>query len=840
MIEFMRILEFEFFPYSDRFSQDALEKLLNKYYENIIAYRIATNDLSYGISEPCYSLLAEWANCKNIPWYFAKSHLKFSPDSAKWRRPDDCALPIADMNKCFGCTACKDVCPVHAIDMREDVHGFLKPHIDLSMCVNCENCAKVCPANHVKEIPAKEPDSFYAVKAKDSHVRKASRSGGFFYVAAQKILARGGVVYGAAFDAHLEVHHIRVDQPFELRRLQGSKYVQSSMDAVYAHVILDLAGRKPVLFSGTPCQVAGLLHDCRLKRCNTTRLITIDTICHGVPSPAIYREYLDSVEHSEKANLLAFQFRDKEKGWRPHEESYTYIRNGAEQKKFSTRYTDLFYAHTMFRPSCHSCPYSHFARSSDITIADFWGIENAMPKFEDPDGVSLVMLRSAAGKKLFGSVRGSLQYRKTRRACCVQPNLIAPSVENPGADVFWAFHEKYDFSRLYEAWNAVKQQYPLPKAVCKPSVTHAGILTFHQAHNYGAMLQAWALQKYVRDLGIEADIINYRCRAICKDYKFIPWQLWPKYRQYRTPGHILTGLKTYWGVLKWQFPSFSPWWKRRHNFKHFLHEHLGCRGFGIPYSLLRFVKRDGIICGSDQIWALEDPAYFAAFPTTARRIAYAPSMGNHKFPPDTHKTINQWYHQFDAVSVRERTMADYLTAIFGGEPPQLTVDPTLLLKAADYTPVIKESTVTPRSYVFVYCVLENDDMVQMAQEYAKPRGLDVIVVRHFLRRGVENQIQDVTCGPDGFLSYIQNAAYVFTNSFHGSVFSIIFHTNFSAVYQNGMNNRVDGLLSAVGLEQFHCEAGDLRISTPDWEAVDDRLEKLRKASKEFLRYALGV
>lgn len=850
VVEFLHIGEKEYFPYLDTFSEENRDAIISRYYENLSSYRMATDDFTYGISEPAYTLLCQWAKEKGIPCDFRKGHLTFSAEDTLWSKPKKAVLSIfSDKKDCCGCTACATACPHKAIEMREDEQGFMYPHIDESLCVNCGVCRRICPMNNQSATELAAPKAYYAVKNKNQKVRRISRSGGFFYTAACRILQLGGTVYGAAFDADLVVRHIRIEKKQDLHRLQGSKYVQSVMGECYKQTQLDLEQGRKVLFSGTACQIDGLMHFLNMRKCCTDNLLTIDIVCHGAPSPLILREYLADVEQSRRKELVAFDFRDKERGWRACVESFTFESGKKTEKEFSEpKFSTLFYDHVMLRPACYHCPYTCYERVSDVTIADFWGVELSMPEFDDDKGVSLVMPHTEKGMELFGDIQAKLECRETSREDCIQPCLQAPSACSAGYDIFWDLHGKYNFTRLFEHWQEAKKSIPpLPswkrpfhvkKKEKRTPVQRVGILTFHQAHNYGAMLQAWALTHYINTMGYQAEIINYHSAEVSRLYRFIPWQLRPPVKRILKEYPLKTAIKICLKELWRLHPVIRVWWKRRDSFKRFMNRYLHCHGKGLSLRQLNDLPYDAVICGSDQIWVTQDPAYYAGFETKARKIAYAPSIGNQQFPVEMHSTIYRWLRDFDAVSVREQSLADYLVGLYGCPMPPVTLDPTLLLQASDYNEITAENQHPEKAYVFVYCVLENDSMVQMAQTYAQEHDMDVIVLRGFWRDDVKDQIQDAQSGPEEFLSYIKNAAYVVTNSFHGTVFSILFHVPFASVYPDGGNNRIDNLLQALNLQDRHVAEGQLPGVEAEWTEVDKKLSSLRESSDTFLRNAL--
>ena len=354
---------------------------------------------------------------------------------------------LPDKDHCSGCTACQHVCPVNCISMVADEQGFAYPRIDEAACIDCGLCSDVCPLvsspSAAGESPG-EPD-VYAVKHKDASVRAASSSGGVFTAISDSVLERGGVVYGAAFDAHFRLRHVRGETRRQRDTLRGSKYVQSELGDVFLEVKSDLDRNKPVLFSGTPCQIAGLY---AYLRDVPEHLIGCDLVCHGVPSPRIFAEYLQYVEHKRGGRVTAIDFRDKSSGWRRF--SVTITSTGGAGKAvpaLDDPYFYLFSRSVTLRPACYNCRFATFARVSDITLGDFWGsrLRRRRPDFVDDQGVSLVLVNTAKGKKVFDSVRNRVAFEASNRMECEQMNLIRPSPPSPRRERFWTDYRRKGF-----------------------------------------------------------------------------------------------------------------------------------------------------------------------------------------------------------------------------------------------------------------------------------------------------------------------------------------------------------------------------------------------------------
>lgn len=302
-------------------------------------------------------------------------------------------IVIAEKCLCCGCSACVQVCPLQCISVFEDNEGFLYPRVDESRCIDCGKCEKACPILH--QSAAIKPLRVYAAKNDNEEIRLSSSSGGIFTLLAEATIEKGGVVFGARFDEQWEVIHDYTENKEGVSAFRGSKYVQSRMGNNYSRVETFLKRGRTVLFSGTPCQVAGLklfLHR------EYDKLLTVDFVCHGVPSPKVWKRYLaERVENNQIRNI---DFRSKKEGWKKYNFSLSLSMDGREDTTLSTSvfyeniYMRAFLADLILRPSCYACSFKSSQSGSDITIGDFWGIENVLPKMDDDKGCSLVLLNN--------------------------------------------------------------------------------------------------------------------------------------------------------------------------------------------------------------------------------------------------------------------------------------------------------------------------------------------------------------------------------------------------------------------------------------------------------------
>ncbi|MBQ6432117.1 MAG: polysaccharide pyruvyl transferase family protein [Oscillospiraceae bacterium] len=314
---------------------------------------------------------------------------------------------LASRAHCTGCGACEAACPTGAIRMEADAEGFLYPRVDITKCVGCLACERSCPADCVT--PAdKAPEAYYAF-AKDAEICQSSSSGGVFTLLSQEILQRDGAVFGAGFDSDFRVRHQRIDKPEEIARLRTSKYVQSDLGDTLRQVRSLLKENRPVLFSGTPCQIAALR---QYLGKDDENLFTQDIICHGVPSPEVWKDYLEQT-HGDK-QIASVNFRDKTLGWYGFSMKVTYA-DGAYYRELATKdpYERSFLANLTLRPSCYQCQYKSVSRVSDLTLADYWGVELVHPELKQQQGVSLVLAHSEKGKRLLDAIAKEFQIGST-------------------------------------------------------------------------------------------------------------------------------------------------------------------------------------------------------------------------------------------------------------------------------------------------------------------------------------------------------------------------------------------------------------------------------------------
>lgn len=367
-------------------------------------------------------------------------------------------ISLCPKHDCTGCAACVNKCKKNAISFARDIEGFFYPLINVDLCVECGSCLSVCPILQPKTTAASFLET-YAVWSKEDDIRRKSSSGGFFSVIAQEILNRDGVVVGASFDGRFNLNHVTISKKEELSLLQGSKYLQSNTAECYRSVKCNLAAGKWVLFSGTPCQIAGLL----LFLDDTyDKLITLDLVCHGVPSPMVFHSYIQWLEKKYNSKVESFIFRDKKWSWNRFNVKASFSSGDIYYGRWEKDpYMRGFLREYYLRPSCHNCHFSNLDRVGDVTIADFWGyadVEN-MPKNKDR-GVSLLIVHSEKGKEIFEKCKNELYYSSQSILKGMSGNraLSACFPPSPIRGDFWNDYQNKSF-------DFVKDKYLYPESV---------------------------------------------------------------------------------------------------------------------------------------------------------------------------------------------------------------------------------------------------------------------------------------------------------------------------------------------------------------------------------------
>ncbi len=690
---------------------------------------------------------------------------------------------------CTGCTACVHACPASALSMQEDDEGFPSPMVDENLCIQCGLCRKVCPVCSFSLINGFKNPVCFAALAPDK-LREKSTSGAAFPVLAQEILNRGGLVCGAAFRRDWSVAHILVEDAEGLEKLKRSKYVQSDLADCLPAVKKMLDGGLPVLFSGTGCQVAGLKGFLRKDYPN---LFTADIICHGVPSPGVWRRWLE--ENFDVSAIGSISFRG-ESVW--GEEAALVVKDRSGQTLHRETYSRGtwyrgFSKNLFLRKSCGQCLFNRLPRQGDFTLGDYWGIDAVSPELNDGRGTSLLLVNTEKGQSLLKQSRPAFKILKKlplKSALRGNLNISSPSPEHEHRAGFFALARK---TTVTEALRFAASD-----------VSDCKIVNFWFALNYGAMLTCYALQEALFLLGKSAMVINYM----------------PEDRRIDRAGSCADIFSRKYLYLT------EPIHTRRELFA------------------LNNVT-ETFITGSDQIfrWSLMKDhggsVYLLDFVhADKRRIACSASFGTLEFegPPEEFLRFQYNLKQFDAVSVRENTGIRILKNM-GVDAVQI-IEPVFCLPKERWHALADGHSHTHGEGILCY-LLDSQPEVKDAPVLAfisERLGVPVSIQKFDRQRSVED-----------WLDSIRRASFVITDSFHGMCFALLFHRPFAVLASYGKaRGRMDEILGKLGLQERilapdESERLDALFTPPiDWDAVDAVIEKERNRMLSWLKEKLNA
>jgi len=365
---------------------------------------------------------------------------------------------VIDKYSCCGCRACEQVCPCNAIIMTEDSEGFLFPLANENLCNDCGLCKTVCQYEKTSfHLINKQQPLIYALRNVDLNKRISSSSGGIFIELATEIINLGGYVVGVEYGMNNEVVHTITNDINYIEKFKTSKYVKSELNDIYSKVKNLLSDNNHVLFTGTPCQVAGLY--AFLNR-DYENLITCDIICHGVPSPLVYRKYLSSKAQEYKSPIAQVNFKDKKKGWRT---PYITIKfsDGNSYSKFlwGDSYGKLYHSQIITMRACHECKYTKMQRQSDITIGDFWGMTEKHFNDQDNYGTSSVFINTSKGLEIFNTVKKNFNITETTIEEAMQPQLQHPpqKPDEFSRNLFFKLISRYQYNSAIKKFEGKKR-----------------------------------------------------------------------------------------------------------------------------------------------------------------------------------------------------------------------------------------------------------------------------------------------------------------------------------------------------------------------------------------------
>lgn len=673
---------------------------------------------------------------------------------------------IEDMTKCYGCGSCFNICPQNAIEMRENEEGFLFPKVDFYKCIDCGMCRKSCPRLNPAYFNSEHPDS-YALMA-DDKIREKSSSGGAFTILAKYVFAKGGVVCGSALNENFEASHIIIDDEKDIDLLRKSKYIQSSIGSVYSCIKEYLNNGRWVLFTGTPCQVAGLYAFLGKKYDN---LLTADVICHGTPSPKVWRKYLSNISDGKKISHVDFRYKGENNNL---DNSNLKIEFADGTKKIllhkDFQFIKEFEQRKISRNSCSECQFARFPRQGDFTIGDFWGAKIYNPELYDSKGFSLVLLNNENSVNLWNTIREEFGDI-INNSIPVTAEVI--SKKNPQLYHYpEATPKRKNFIKNYlETGDFEKAE-----NMTSNSTYDIGIVSWFFATNYGAVLTSFALTRFLDDIGYTSTLID------------IPNQFWSDSKHLRNPMLFSKRFIYKYCNVTAQFDI-----KNENDMKKLNRR---CRSFAVA---------------SDQLWRWDKikncyEFFFLNFANeNKKKFSYSTSFGGRTFScddPDKMQNVKNMLHSFAGVSVREKNGVNICKKTFDIDAVQV-LDPVFLCDRKHYDCLAAHSKVKGKRFVVAYMLAYSEEKDRVLREYAKMLDCEIILIPDATKGQKAEWSMKMTTDIEieDFIYYIKNSKLVITDSFHAVCFSIIYGVNFIATSEGRAGkDRFTSILELTGIK----------------------------------------
>lgn len=697
-------------------------------------------------------------------------------------------------SRCTDCGACRQICPVFAISQKENSEGFLYPWVDYDKCIQCGKCVDVCPVVNPVYQNLSEPKC-YAAYTNDEIRMDRSSSGGVFTVFANSVLSRGGYVSGVVFDDNFKACHIVSDNPEDVYRMRGSKYVQSDTGQVFSEIKQLLTQGKTVLFTGVSCQVAGLKAYLGKEYEN---LFCIDILCHGVSSPGVFRKYLN--ESFDMETVQDIQFKSKKfGGWRKPYLCVETEKDVILQFLEDNEYASAFLHNVINRNCCAECQFQKLPRQGDITIGDFWGIEDCDPGLDDNKGTSVLLVNSEKGQKLLEKCKKEFLVLKEERvadAIKKNPNIISPSIPHPHRNKFFEYNKRF---------SVCKSTDKILRGKCDVI-----LMNYWYAKNYGAMLTCYALYRVLEKENIDVSLMNY-----------IP-------ERFRS---------LYEGSFAWLFAE------------QYMEKTKECYTFDDLVTLNDCAET--FIVGSDQVWNYniyqEHGGSIFQLDFTKpnkRRIACAVSFGGDSWNAPKYETdkFAELIKDFHAVSVREETGKTLLNDRFGIDA-EVIGDPVFALRADEWMKLAGEKRLCVNKY-FTYYVLAGghaDTKVPWIQDVMDIMETKTEIVPLGLEFGKNYTVEE-------WLNYVANAEFVVTDSFHAVCFSIIFNKPFLYLLKNTeLYPRLENVFRhykinpiVVTEDNYNEILAERSLFCTDFEYANQQIQRDAGFFKEWLLQALHI
>lgn len=638
-------------------------------------------------------------------------------------------------SKCTGCGSCYSSCPEKAVVMKSDGMGFYYPDINENLCTDCGKCVSACPALQ-KFDRKREPQNLYAAYSSKPWYTK-SASGGIFPLLAKKVIQGGGVVCGCGWNERFQAEHQIIEREEEIARLQGLKYVQSDTKQIYEKIRAYLSQKRTVLFCGTPCQTAGLLQEMGEKE----NLITVDFDCMGVSSPQIFEKYKKEVLRGKPIKEISF--RDKHvSGWFSamavkFEDGSVYHRS-----KDQDILLRAYFERLDIRECCETCGYRGWKRVSDVTLADFWGIERYDKNFAGHPGVSAVFINTEKGKKLFEEIGDELEnktevplpYAKTETGL-----LNDKIVKNPERERFYELASKNSLQKAYTY--ASQKKYDV------------GIMGVWFGCNYGSLMTYYSLYRLIESFGLSVLMID-KPKVMERD------------------------------------PELGDNHARRFSLSHYRNI-----APSQPVSELWRLNRqcDSFVIGSDQVWNYGISSnfgrsfFFDFVDEEKKKIAYAASFGHEQFmaPVVEIGTTRGLLERFDAISLRETDGVRIVNETFGLQAERV-LDPVFAVHPGIFEEIAAESKRQEKeAYIATYILdptPEKREAILFASRLLNKKVINMLdgmpwnFEENRKRLGLDNVVEDLNV--QDWIYYLKNSSFVITDSCHGASFAILFQKDF--------------------------------------------------------------
>ena len=704
--------------------------------------------------------------------------------------------------KCTGCRVCANMCPVNSISMKNNPQGFYYPETDLVKCINCNLCYNSCPKIKKDESNSDKP-TCYAARSSDE-VRFESSSGGMFTLVAEWILNQGGVVCGAVMDDDYNVYHKFVDNVEDLNDLKKSKYVQSDTRNVYKELLNYLKKGKKVLFTGTPCQVAAA------KNCvgkNRDNVYFIDILCHGVPSNQMWKDYIN--ENYNKDEIKTIEFRSKLNGWRS-EQLRIFWKNGTSSRVewHESMYIEGFQRNISLRDGCEDCEFAGSIRQGDLSIGDFWRVEEYDPYLNDKKGTSVVLVNNEIGKYILDEIKP--------RLLDLQETPIKAARFNRLKEKLTPHPQKDRFETLYPS----VKNYSDAIWQCRHNLFDIGLVGIYTVRNYGAHLTYYALYETLTAMGYTVLMINCpkNARLKTKDnpelFEVNPYPRWAQSRRFEN-------------ISEMKFLN---------------------------------LQTNVFVVGSDQMFNNLLYNDFAQFQTlnfvsdNNKKIAYAASFGHDKIwgPEGDRATESYFIKKFDHFSVREDSAIKLLEDEFGFYGATHVLDPVFTMSRDKYDNLVSigRKNIPNEKYLFAYILDPDPKKEEVLKTIASRKGLGLRTITDaFDSISGKNRYQwDIDTlekqSIESWIAHIAMADYIIADSFHGVCLSIIFHKPFIAVVNKMRGEaRFTSLLKLLNLEDraiydFDDINDEMVDKIIDYDKVENKLIKLRESSLSWLKSAI--